>query len=142
MQTWTYAAVFDHQGDDEIVVRFPAIPEALTSGQGLDDARAMAADVLTEAVLGYLAGGREVPSPAASASAGEELIALEPLTAGRAAVQRLMTENGLSKVALAARMGKDEKVVRRILDGSGGVSMENVVAALRALNAAPILAFA
>jgi len=137
MQIWTYPAVL-RRIDDEYVVSFPDIPEALTGAASIEEARALAADALDEAVLAYLAEGRAVPAPRAAA-AGEEAIALDPLTAGRAAVAQLMRDHHLTKVRLAGLMDKDEKVVRRILNGKGGVSMETVTAALRALGARPSL---
>jgi antitoxin HicB len=138
MQTWTYPAIFDRI-DDEVVVRFSDIPEALTGAATLEEARMLAADALEEAILGYLAEGRPVPLPR-KAGKGEVAVPLDPVTAGRAAVAMLMSRQHITKVALASRMQRDEKVVRRILDGSGNVSMENVSAALRALGARPSLA--
>jgi antitoxin HicB len=140
MQTtsWRYPAVFDREADGEIDVRFPDIPEVLTGAATLDEARALAADALDEAVLAYLADGRPVPAPS-PVRGGQEAVALDPLTAGRAAVQLRMRALGISKVALAERMHKDEKVVRRILDGRGAVQMANVTQALRALGAEPVL---
>jgi plasmid maintenance system antidote protein VapI len=49
--------------------------------------------------------------------------------------------NKLTKVELAARMGRDEKVVRRVLDGRRGVSMETVLDALSALGFKTTLAW-
>jgi antitoxin HicB len=136
--TWSYPAVFQRL-DDEVIVRFPDIPEALTGAATLEEARVLAADALEEAVLAYLADGRPVPAPRKAAK-GEEAVILDPLTAGRAAVANLMAAQHVSKVALAARMRRDEKVVRRIVGGAGGVTMENVTAALKALGAKPALA--
>jgi antitoxin HicB len=136
--TWAYPAVFT-QLDGEVVVRFPDIPEAITGAATLDEARALAADALEEAILGYLAAGTPVPAPRRAAK-GEELVPLDPLTAGRAAVARLMSEQHVNKVALAAMIDRDEKVVRRIVGGSGSVTMENVTIALKALGARPMLA--
>jgi antitoxin HicB len=79
MQTWTYPAVLEHR-EGEIIVRFPDFPEALTGADTLDDALALAADALEEAVLGYLDAGRHVPSPRLAAK-GEEAITLDPHTA-------------------------------------------------------------
>lgn len=138
MQTWTYPAVFERHGG-EIVVRFPDVPEALTGAATMEEARALAADALEEAILGYLAEGRAAPPPR-EAGKGEVPVPLDPVTAGRAAVAMLMARQHISKVALASRMRRDEKVVRRILDGSGNVSMDNVSAALKALGARPSLA--
>jgi antitoxin HicB len=136
--TWSYPAVFQRL-DDEVIVRFPDVPEALTGASTLEEARALAADALEEAVLAYLAEGRAVPAPRKAAK-GEEAVILDPLTAGRAAVANLMAAQHVSKVALASRMRRDEKVVRRIVGGAGGVTMENVTAALKALGARPALA--
>jgi antitoxin HicB len=136
--TWAYPAVFTPL-DGEIVVRFPDIPEAITGAATLDEARLLAADALEEAILAYLAHGRPVPGPRLPAK-GEELVPLDPLTAGRAAVSVLMSERHVNKVALAGMIGRDEKVVRRILDGKRSVTMENVTIALKALGARPTLA--
>jgi antitoxin HicB len=130
---WAYPAIFERLEDGEIVVSFRNFPEALTGADDLADAKRLAEDALEEAVLGYLAEGRDVPNPR-SARPGEELVLLDPLTAGRAAVLRALRERGLSRRRLAELMGKDEKVVRRILDGERGVTFANVRDALRALS--------
>ena len=135
--TWAYPAVFAVL-DGEIVVRFPDIPEAITGASTMDEARALAADALEEAILGYLASGAPVPAPREPV-AGEEAVPLDPLTAGRAAVASLMADRRVSKVALAALIHRDEKVVRRIVGGAGGVTMDNVTVALKALGARPAL---
>lgn len=137
LETWSYPALFT-QADGEVVVRFPDIPEALTGADTLAEARVLAADALNEAVLAYLAEGRPVPAPRAAAE-GEEAVSLDPLTAARAAVARIMAARRISKVGLAGLMKRDEKAVRRILDGKGGVSMESVMIALRTLGARPKL---
>jgi antitoxin HicB len=134
---WTYPAIFD-QRDGEVIVSFPDIPEALTGAATLAEAQHMAVDALQEAVLSYLADGRPVPAPRKAAK-GEVAVPLEPLTAGRAAVSQLMAEQHVTNVALAGLMHKDEKVVRRILDGSGSVGIATVTEALRALGAQPSL---
>ena len=45
-QAWTYPAVFDRIGDDEIVVSFPDFPEVLTGAETLVEAQALAIDAL------------------------------------------------------------------------------------------------
>ena len=49
-----------------------------------------------------------------------------------------MADQGLTKVALAARLGKDEKAVRRMLEPKGA-SLDMVFSALRAVGARPML---
>ena len=135
--TWTYPARFERL-TGEIVVRFPDFPEALTGAATIEEARTLAADALAEVVLQYLADGRPIPAPR-KASKGEEAIALDPLTAGRAAVAQRMADQHVSKVTLAKLMNRDEKVVRRIVGGAGGVTMENVTSALKVLGVTPAL---
>lgn len=136
---WSYPArLEDHDGD--LVARFPDLPEAITGARDRDEAVALAADALDVAVRYRLAHGLPVPDPRA-AGPGEVEVALDPVTAGRVAFARAMAAEGLDKVAAARRIDRDEKVVRRILDGRGPVRFETVAAALKALGAPVALAF-
>src|SRR5581483_11787939 len=132
MLTWSYPAVFDRHDDGEIIVRFPDLPEVLTSGATEQEARTNAEDALEEAVLAYLADDRPVPAPR-EPRAGETAVDLPLLTAARAAVAAAMAAQHVNKMRLASLMHRDEKVVRRILDGKGNVKIDNVSAALRVL---------
>jgi antitoxin HicB len=137
MEQWTYPALIEGEAGD-YVVRFPDISEAITGGETLEEARALASDALEEAILGRLARGEPVPRPS-RVTRGQEAVELDPLTAGRAAVATILTEAHIPNVRLAGLMKVDEKVVRRILDGKGGVTMRNVTQALRVLGAKPRL---
>lgn len=120
--------------DGEILVRFPDFPEALTGGSTLAEATDLAADALDEVVLARLASGEGIPAPSNSSGLGEILlVTLDPVTAARAAVSGAMAEARLSKSALARMMGRDEKVVRRILDGRQGIDMGTAMGALQAM---------
>ncbi len=71
MQTiWAYPASFTEQ-DGEVVVRFPDLPEVLTAAATMAEARLLAADALEEAILGYWAAGRAIPTPRAPTGAEE-----------------------------------------------------------------------
>jgi len=137
MQSWTYPATFERL-DGEIVVRFPDVPEALTGAEDEAEARELAADALAVALDHYLDTGRDLPVPR-QAVAGEVAIALAPDVAARAMLLRAMKEQHVNKVALAARMGRDEKVARRIVAGKG-VSLDLTLAALKAVGLRPSLA--
>jgi antitoxin HicB len=73
---YTYTAVFEPAGEGGFVVSFPAFPGIVTQGETLEEARAMAADVLA----GYLElmreRGRFLPASDANPSAPIR----EPLT--------------------------------------------------------------
>lgn len=64
---------------------------------------------------------------------------VEPAVAARLLLLRAMNAQQLNKVGLAQRMGKDEKVVRRILAGQN-VSLDLILDALRAVGVRPALA--
>lgn len=78
MTTFAYPALFE-PGDNPgvVVVTFPDVPEAIIEGDGIDDARRMAADGLGVALLGYMRAGRPLPGPRRAAK-GQEMISVEP----------------------------------------------------------------
>jgi predicted RNase H-like HicB family nuclease len=142
MQTWTYpATVEDFTADgDGFVIRITDIPGALTGDRTLEETLALAVDCLAVAIRSMLAEGEAIPDPR-PAREGEYAIPLEPPTAARLMLVRAMAKQGLTKVALAARMRRDEKVVRRILEGKGA-SLNLTLEALNAAGVWPALAIA
>ncbi len=134
MPAFHYPAYIDRPGGDEILVSFPDFPEALTGANSIDEAYRLAEDALDEAVLSRLAAGEPVPAPG-SVFGGRTsiLIPLDPVTAARVAISEAMADRHMSKTALALLMHKDEKVVRRILDGRQNVAMDTAMEALHAL---------
>ena len=133
MMTFSYPAVFEPgDGEGVLVVTFPDVPEAITEGHGLDDARNMAADALGVALLAYVRSGRGLPR-ARRPGKGSELVAVEPAVAAKLAVLIAFREAGLSRGELARRLGKDEREIRRILDPMHPTKIGALDAALRAL---------
>jgi antitoxin HicB len=138
MQTFTYPAKIVEACPNDFVVQFIDVPEAISGGATLDDALAEAAEALEVAVEYYLNEGRDVPDPSPLRK-GQHGVALAPAVAARLLLTRTMADQKLSKVALAARMGRDEKVIRRILSGKGA-SLELILEALSAVGVRPALA--
>lgn len=144
MQTFTYTALIRQDGPSDFYVSFPDVPEAISQGSTLDEARANAPDALAAALEGYLELGREFPTRAESLP--QRLakgvtwaeVAIEPAIAARALLGRELKARGLSKVGLANVIKRDEKVVRRIL--AGEASLDLVLDALRKLGVRPALA--
>lgn len=128
-QTWAFPAVITIHAEGDVSAAFPDLPEVLTGGATLGEARANAADALEEAVLGRLAQGESVPLPRAAAK-GEELVVLDPTTAARAALAHAMATEKITNTALARRLGKTEGAVRRLTSGAGGVKLDTVLQAL------------
>lgn len=122
----------------DFLVTFADLPEAITGGADRAEAEIQAADALAVAIEGYLLAGRTVPQPRAP-RAGEVAVALDPRLAARLLLVTEMAHQGLSKVGLAERLGRDEKTVRRILSGKGA-TLDLTLSALRALGVRPVLA--
>jgi antitoxin HicB len=72
-----YPASIEPDEAGRFLVRFPDLPEALTDGATIEEARAEAADCLTEALAGRLADGEAVPAPS-PAGRGHYVVTLRP----------------------------------------------------------------
>ncbi|ABD89509.1 type II toxin-antitoxin system HicB family antitoxin [Rhodopseudomonas palustris] len=133
MDSFAYAAEFE-PGDTPgvIVVSFPDVPEAITEGNGMADARLQAEEALGLALLSYPARGQPLPKPRAKGKR-LSLVAVAPDVAAKLAVIEAFVSAGISKSELARRMQKDEKEVRRILDPKHATKLPAMVDALRAL---------
>ena len=129
---FTYPARLRRTGPDEIVVSFRDVPECLTSGDDTTDALIEAADALEEAFAGRISDGEPIPT-ASARRMGEHHVAVPPDMAAKAALVLAFRETGLTRLALAARLGVDDKVVRRMLDPRHRTAASRIHKALRAL---------
>lgn len=132
MRSFAYAAEFERGDEHGIVVSFPDVPEAITQGDDMADARVQAEEALGLALLTYPERGLPLPKPRARGK-GLILVAVAPNVAAKLAVLDAFTEAGIGKSELSRRMGKDEKEVRRILDPKHPTKLPAMVEALRAL---------
>jgi len=132
MRSYVYRAEFERGSRRGIVVSFPDVPEAITEGRDMDDARATAEEALGLALLTYPLRGMPLPKPRAK---GRKLveIAVAPDVAAKLAVLEAFAAAGITKSELARRIGKDEKEIRRILDPKHPTKLPALTAALRAL---------
>ena len=129
---FTYPARLRPDSTGEFIVSFRDLPECLTSGASVPDALAEAADALAEAIAGRIDDAEAIPEPSARRS-GEHHVAVPAGTATKAALALALRENDLSRVALAQRLGVDEKAVRRMLDPRHATAVGRIEAALRVL---------
>jgi len=105
-----------HQSDDGAwQVRFPDVPEALTEGESAAEAHALASDVLLAALGGLARLKRELPAPSVPRP-DQHVVIVPMLQAAKLALYQAMREAKLNNVTLAARLGKAENQVRRMLD--------------------------
>jgi antitoxin HicB len=145
MRPLTYYAYIHEAAPGDWLVRFYDIPEAITQGDSLEEAIGNASDCLEAALEGYIELGRAFPARAAvqpgEAGPGYTVVevAVAPALAARVLLADAMKAQHLTKVALAQRMGRDEKVVRRIISGKGA-SLDLTLEALRAVGIRAALA--
>ena len=130
MRTYAYAAVFEPtEREGGFTATFPDIPEAITEGDDMADAREMGADALGVCLLTYLEKGRALPE----AKADGIMIAPDIEIAAKLAVIETFRAAGISRSELARRMGKDEKEARRVLDPNVMTKLPMVSLALAAM---------
>ena len=129
---FTYPARLRPDCTGELIVSFRDLPECLTSGANEAEALAEAADALEEAIAGRIDDREPFPLPSPR-RAGEHLVAVPPETAAKAALAIALRESGVSREALAARLGIDESAVSRMLDPRRRTSTNRIHQALWAL---------
>jgi antitoxin HicB len=126
-----YPALFEPDGNG-FCVSFRDIPEALTSGETMEEARAMAADALFEAMDFYFTDKRPVPAPS-KAQKGEELVALPASVSAKILLLNTMLGQKVTPAELARRLGTSPQVVNRIVDIEHATKIDTIAEALEAL---------
>jgi antitoxin HicB len=114
------------------VVSFRDIPEALTQGDTIEEARAMAADALLAAMDFYVEDHRKVPAPS-KAKAGEELVALPASVAAKLLLLNELIEQRVTQADLARRLGITPQQVTRLVDLHHATKIDSIDEALAAL---------
>jgi antitoxin HicB len=115
MMAFGYRYTLQAQENGWWLVRFPAIPEALTEGETEEQARANARDCVIAALEGYMKAGKPLPREGAGHGGPDRVVLLSHVTA-KLAVYETMRARGWSKVKLAKELAMSENAVRRLLD--------------------------
>lgn len=128
-----YAYPFEMKPQPEggYTVTFPDVPEAITEGDTVSEARANAEDALVTALSFYTDDVRQLPTP--SPARGRPLAMVPPLVAAKLALHDAMLASGTSNVELGRRLNLDEKAARRLRDPMHRSHIGQVEAALRHL---------
>ena len=132
MRTYTYGALFERGAKSGIVVTFPDVPEAITQGRDEAEARSMATEALGMVLLTYLEQDRPLPKPTKRRKA-LAAINVEPEVAAKLAVIEAFKTARITQAELAARLGKDGREIRRILDPNHATKLPALSQALEAL---------
>lgn len=127
-----YPAMIERDEAGFFLLTFPDFPEAATDGHSREEALAEAPDCLEEAVAGRIKRGEDIPLPSRVSRDGVP-IALSTLYAMKAALYLALRDANLSPADLAARLGKDEKEVSRLLDPRHASRAQALEAALCAV---------
>ena len=135
---FVYPASLSQQAEDEVVVSFRDVPWCHTSGADVTEALAEGEDALEEAIAGCINHNEAIPMPSEPLP-GEFLVTVPAETAAKAALALAFRASGLTRVALAKRLGVDDKVVRRMLDPRHRTSIRRLNDALRALGSEAVL---
>jgi antitoxin HicB len=118
-------------GAPALLVTFPDLPEAITSGKDLPEAMANAVDCL-EAALGWRVKDRkDIPEPAPAR--GRPTVAPGSLMAQKAALYLAMRQDDVRPADLARRMDVRPSQVDRLLDPRHASKPAQFDAAFRAL---------
>lgn len=128
-----YPARFEpDEADGGYVVTFRDIPEAITQGETLDEARSMGADALLTSMDFYFEDKRPVPAPS-KAKKGEELIALPASVSAKVLLLNEMLAQGVTPSELARRMGTRPQDVNRIMDLGHTTKIDTIADAFEAI---------
>jgi antitoxin HicB len=127
-----YTAKFEKDGDGWLVT-FPALPEAITGGETRALARVNAIDALEVVMLTYVNDGRTLPPDQPVREAEAVSIAPSAQVMAKIGFIENFRNSGLTRVALASRLGKAESEVRRMLDPYHGTKLPALEAAMNAL---------
>jgi len=125
-----------HEGT--VIVTFRDLPEAVTEGRDQADAYLQATDCLDAALLFRLKEGASIPPPS-RVQRGEAAIPATPAIAAKAAFIRAFERAGVTRVALAARVGVRETEIRRMLDPDHGTKIDRLSDGMRALGRALVV---
>lgn len=126
-----YPALFEPDGDG-FCVSFRDIPEALTSGATIEEAREMAADALLTAMDFYLDDKRPVPPPT-TAKKDEDLVALSATASAKVLLLNEMIRQKVTPSELARRLGTTPQIVNRIVDIHHATKIDTIAEAVAAL---------
>lgn len=127
---YIYPCTLAPDGESGFVARFIDVPEALTGGATEAETLDLAADALSVALAGYVHERRDIPPPS-PLGRRRHAVAPPPIVAAKLALYNAMRTRGMTKVALASRLGLSESAVRKLLNPDHRSHIGQVEAALK-----------
>jgi antitoxin HicB len=118
--------------DGGFVVTFPDIPEAITQGDTVEEALAMAQDALETALEFYFEDKRAVPVPS-KAKRGQNVIELPASLSAKVLLLNEMVIQNIRPAELARRLNTTPQEVNRLTNLRHTTRIDGIAAALHAL---------
>ena len=138
---WTYPVELRRE-EGEFHAYSSAMPEAIAAGATEAEALNEMREALAAAVRGRMKDGMDLSAPDEHGRRKERYkVDLPAQLAAKAAVYVAWKQANISKVELAARLERDEKDVRRLLDPDHGTKLEQMDDAMRALGGHLVIGF-
>jgi antitoxin HicB len=125
-----YPVTLTKDTNGTMLVRFPDVPGAVTSGDTRQEALTRAVDALLTVFDAYMKDKRDIPAPSASTGLGIEVPVLD---ASKLALYQIMREKRINKTELAKRLDWHMPQVDRVLKMRHDSRLEHVAAAFRAV---------
>jgi antitoxin HicB len=132
MRMLVYPVIIERDGRGH-VVRFPDIPEALTSGRTRAQALEMAQDALETAMEFYFEDHRPVPLPR-KPKPGQDTIELPASLSAKVLLLNEMLVQGVTPAELARRLETTPQAVQRIVDLDHVTKIDTIAQAFRAMD--------
>jgi len=111
---------------------FPDIPEAITQGEDIEEARAMAQEALETALEFYFEGLRTVPEPS-EAEPGQEYVELPASVAAKVLLLNEMIKQKVRPAELARRLETTPQEVNRLTNLRHATKIDRIAGAIKAL---------
>ena len=119
--------------DNEFVIQFPDVPEALTSGDNKLEALEEARDALEEALAARMKNNEDIPVPS-SLDKYQHSVLVSFSIALKVALYIYLRENHINQSQLANILGINEKEVRRLLDPKHNSTIKSLGKAYQTLD--------
>jgi antitoxin HicB len=128
-----YAITLIPDDNGTLLVTVPDVPEALTFGIDLTDAKLRAIDAIETALMGRMALRQEINQPSKQA---DVMVALPALSVAKIALYQAMQVKGMTKAELSRLLNCHPPQVDRLLDLGHASRLDQIEAALKALHLA------
>lgn len=133
MNSFRYPALLEPNGEGGYIVSFRDVPEALTEGWSLEEAKNNALDALITSIEFYIEGNKPFPLPS-SQQKDEILINLPISVVAKVLLLNAMTKQHIRPIDLANKMKVRPQEINRIIDLKHNTKIDTIEKAFNALN--------